>query len=185
MKLNLFDYFRKIDNSKNKDLELVYKSETGHEFYAYKNILDISPSRGVSAARADRFVGMKLSEANLGALVDMAIDGINKENNFVQATAILHLIKYRQEFLCEENSLLDLSSVYYFLKDEDPEFPSDHHIEVKRQIWSKDAKCKSFFLHCALALTKRFSDTPEEDLMSFLTRTTDMSDRIYQFIPRS
>lgn len=175
----------KVDNSKDITLELVYKSKTGHEFYAHKNVLDLSPSRGVSAARADRFVGMKLSEGNLKDLVNVAIDGINKNQDLVGAVSILHLIKYRLEFLSEENSLLDLASIYYFLKDEDPEFTSEHHNTIKRDIWNKDDECRSFFLHIAIGLTKRFSDTPEEDLMKFLNQTKEISERIYQFIPRN
>lgn len=174
----------KIDNSKNQALELVFADKLGNKWYAHKNILEISPSRGVSAARADRFVGLRISEGNFKQLLDAAIDGINKEMNFVQATAILHELKHRAEFLCEENSLLDLAALYYFLQDEDPEFPSEHHNQKKIEIWAKDESCRGFFLHMGLALTKHFSDTVEEDLLKFMEEAKVIAERIYRFIPR-
>ena len=44
-----------IDNSKNNALKLVHTDIMGNEWYCHENVLDISPSRGLSAARADRY----------------------------------------------------------------------------------------------------------------------------------
>jgi len=175
-----------IDNSQNIKLKEVYTDALGNIWYCHSNILEISPARGLSAARADRYVGLKISENNLKDLLNVAIDGLNKDQNIVQAISILHELKHRQEFLCEENSILDLAGIYYFLKDEDPDFPSEAHNQKKREIWSKDEICRGFFLHMGLALTTKFSNTPEEDLISFLksTMTQEVSERIYKFIPR-
>ncbi len=173
-----------IDNSKNPEMIMVHKDKLGNEWYSYTNILDISPSRGMSAARADRYVGLRISEGNFKALVDTAIDAINNPNpDFVTAISILHEFKHRTEFLCEENSILDLAAIYYFLKDEDPEFPSNHHNKKKIEIWAKDEVCRGFFLHMGLALTRKFSDTPEEDLLKFLRESKMIADRIFKFIP--
>lgn len=174
----------KIDNSKNTDLDKVYTDALGNNWYVHKNVLDISPARGIAAARADRFVSLRLSQHNMEALLDVAIEGINKEMNFVQATAILHQLKHRCHFLTEESSLLDLAAIYYFLQDEDPLFPSDHHNTTKRDIWEKDGSCKGFFLSMGIQLTKQFSDTPEEDLEKFLRETISQAEEIYQYIPR-
>ena len=175
-----------IDNSQNIKLKEVYCDALGNKWYCLTNILEISPARGLSAARADRYVGMKISEHNLSQLLNVAIDGLNKDQDIVQAISILHELKYRQEFLCEENSILDLAGIYYFLQDENPDFPSEAHNHKKREIWSKDEICRGFFLSMGLALTKRFSNTPEEDLLTFLKSqmTQEVAERIYRFIPR-
>lgn len=174
-----------IDNSKNEALELVYTDITGNKWYALKNITDISPSRGVTAARADRFVSMRLSEGNLKELIKKALEGINTNTpDLAQMVAIVHEINFRLNFLSEENSLLDLAAVYYFLKDEDPNVPSEHHNKIKLDIWQKDEKCKGFFLHMGIALTKNFSDTSENDLILFMEKAAEKAQRIYQFIPR-
>lgn len=174
-----------IDNSKNSALNLVHTDTMGNEWYCLENILDISPSRGLSAARADRYASLKISEPELKALLNKAIEGLNSNApDITQAIAILYELKHRTEFLCEENSILDLSAIYYFLKDENPDYPSEIHNRKKREIWSKDEVCRGFFLHMGLALTKQFSTIAEEDLLKFLKESLTVAERIYQFIPR-
>lgn len=176
----------KINNSKNPNLIAVYKDAKGNNWYSHNNVMDISPARGISAARADRFASLKIDETNMKALLNAAIDGINKDQNLVQAVSILHEIKFRLEFLCEENSLLDLAAIYYFLEDEDPALPSEHHNKLKREIWKDDDACRSFFLHMSLGLTKAFGTTSEEDLLKFLmnSKIKEHAERIYRFMPQ-
>jgi len=175
-----------IDNSQNIKLKQVYTDALGNNWYCHNNLLEISPARGLSAARADRYVGLKISEHNLKDLLNVAIEGLNKDQDIVQAISILHELKYRTEFLCEENSILDLAGIYYFLEDENPDFPSEHHNKLKRDIWAKDEVCRGFFLTLGLSLTTKFSNTPEEDLLTFLKSqmTQEVAERIYRFIPR-
>lgn len=175
-----------IKNSENEALECSYTDQLGNKWYSHVNLLDISPARGIAAARADRYVGMRISQKNLFDLLGVAIDGINKKQDHVQATAIIHEIKHREEFLCEENSILDLAGIYYFLEDEDPDFPSERHAELKKEIWGKDELCRGFFLHMGLSITKQFSGTPEEDLVRFLMNpiTKEIHERMYNWIPR-
>lgn len=177
----------KIDNSKDKSLVEVYTDSKGNKWYQHENVLDLSPARGVSASKADRFVSLRITEANLLALLDKAIDGVNDSKpNFVQMAAIVHEIRRRMELMCEETSLLELASIYYFLQDEDPRFPSLHHNKAKHEIWKEDDMCQSFFLHMSLALTKQFSTISEEDLLKFLmnSQAKEMAERIYQHISK-
>lgn len=175
-----------IDNSQNIKLKKVYTDALGNDWFSLNNILEISPARGLSASRADRYVGLKISEHNFSQLLNVAIDGLNKDQNISQMIAIVHELKWRQEMLCEENSILDLAGIYYFLKDENPDFPSEEHNQKKREIWAKDEICRGFFLTLGLGLTKQFSNTPEEDLLKFLNleMTKELGERIYRFIPR-
>lgn len=174
----------KINNSENKNLIEVYKTSKGIKFFAHSNILDISPARGIAASRADRFVGLRLSQSNMEAILDNAIEGINKRQDFVNAVAILHELKQRCHYLTEESSLLDLACIYYFLEDEDPRYPSEHHNKIKRDIFESDFEANSFFLQMSLQLTKQFSSTPEEDLLKFLQESRQIAENIYQFIPK-
>ena len=175
-----------IDNSQNIKLKEVYTDALGNKWFAQTNILEISPARGLSAARADRYVGLKISEHNLSQLLNVAIDGLNKEQNISQMIAIVHELKWRQEMLCEENSILDLAGIYYFLQDENPDFPSEVHNQKKREIWAQDEICRGFFLTLGLSLTTKFSNMPEEDLLKFLNQemTKELGEKIYKFIPR-
>lgn len=190
MRLFLLHLFHKnkkmIDNSQNIKLKQVYQDALGNKWYCLTNILEISPARGLSAARADRYVGLKISEHNFSQLLNVAIDGLNKEQNISQMIAIVHELKWRQEMLCEESSILDLAGIYYFLQDENPDFPSEVHNQKKREIWAQDEICRGFFLTLGLSLTTKFSNTPEEDLLKFLNQemTKELGEKIYQFIPR-
>lgn len=178
----------KIDNSKNPEMVEVHTDAKGNKWYQHTNVLDLSPARGVAASKADRFVSLRITESNLLALLDKAIDGVNNAKpDFVQMAAIVHEIRRRIELMCEEKSLLELSSIYYFLQDEDPRFPSMHHNTLKRDIWEQDEMCRSFFLHMSLALTKQFSNISEEDLLKFLmnSQAKEMAERIYQFLPNT
>ncbi len=177
-----------IDNSKNRDMVEVYKDAKGNQWFSYVNVLEISPARGVSASKADRFVSLRITEGNLISLCDKAINGVNHPSkpDFVGMAAIVHEIRRRLAMVCEETSLLELSSIYYFLIDEDPRFPSHHHMKLKRELWEDDEICRSFFLHMSLGLTKQFSTMSEEDLLKFLmnSQVKELAERIYQFIPR-
>lgn len=190
MRLFLLHLFHKnkkmIDNSQNIKLKEVYTDALGNKWFAQTNILEISPARGLSAARADRYVGLKISEHNFSQLLNVAIDGLNKEQNISQMIAIMHELKWRQEMLCEESSILDLAGIYYFLQDENPDFPSEVHNQKKREIWAQDEICRGFFLTLGLSLTTKFSNTPEEDLLKFLNQemTKELGEKIYKFIPR-
>jgi hypothetical protein len=178
----------KIDNSKDPNMVMVYEDGKGNKWFSHVNVLEISPARGVSASKADRFVSLRINEKNLIALLDKAIEGVNNATkpDFVGMASIVHEIRRRLAMACEETSLLDLSAIYYFLQDEDPRFPSHHHDNIKRKIWEDDELCRSFFLHMSLGLTKQFSNMSEEDLLKFLmnSQVKEMAERIYQFIPR-
>jgi hypothetical protein len=175
----------KIDNSKDPNMVMVYEDGKGNKWFSHVNVLEISPARGVSASKADRFVSLRITEDNLKTLLDKAIDGVNKKQDFVQMASIVSEIRIRLELMSERTSLLDLAAIYYFLEDEDPVFPSNHHDKLKREIWKDDAQCASFFLHMSLALTKQFSTTSEEDLLKYLANldVQEISDRIHRFIP--
>lgn len=176
---------KKIDNSENPNMVEVYTDKLENKWYKHLNIMEISPARGLSAARAERYIGLKISEGNFKDLLQTALDAVNKNQDFVTAISILNEMKIRTEFLCEENSILDLSAIYYFLQDEDPEFPSEAHNRKKVDIWTKDELCRGFFLHMGLGLTTKFSTTAEADLLKFLQESQTIAERIYSFIRRS
>lgn len=175
-----------IDNSKNPNMVEVHEDAQGNKWYCHTNVLEISPARGVSASKADRFVSLRITERNMKLMLDKAINAVNQKQDFVEMVGIVHELRKRLEMMCEENSLLDLAAIYYFLQDEDPRFPSQYHNDKKHKIWNEDELCRSFFLHMSLALTKQFSGIAEEDLLKFLmnTQVKEIAERIYQFIPR-
>ena len=77
-------------------------------------------------------------------------------------------IKKRLHYLCEENTLLELANIYYFIDGEDPKTVSEAFRKKKFEIWDNDIECKSFFLLLSLELTGTLKNTPKEDLLKFM-----------------
>lgn len=174
---------RKIDNSTDVRLNRVYTDKAGNHWYCNINPLNISAVRGLSAEKAKRFAGMKLDEHNLRRLLKEA-NTAGSLGDFMKMASIYQEISYRLEFVIEEQSVLDLVFMYYFLQDEDPDEASDYHNATKRALLMEDTAARSFFLRIGVAIMSRSSGIPEEDLLGYLAKTKEEADRIYRFISR-
>lgn len=172
-----------IDNSKNELLKLAY--EDGEiKFYCHHNSLEISPIRGVAAERASRFVNMMITERNLRDLIKEIKSEAGK-GDLVKAFSIVQEIEYRLDFICEENSVLELACIYYMLQDENPETFNSAFTEKKMKIFNENEKARSFFLHIGLSLIDKFSKLPELDLRTYLEQNRVHAERIYRYISRN
>lgn len=173
----------KINNSKNPKLQLVYTDSKQRKWYGLKNpVGDLSAARGIAGSRAERYLGLMISEVELKLALD-AHRIAAKEGDLVKCFAIIDDISYRAKFLTEENSVLDLANIYFFLEDEDPEELSDSISEKKRAIWQEDKKCRDFFLRMGFALTKKFQPTSDEDLLKYMDETRVVMEKLYRHIP--
>lgn len=172
-----------IENSKNPNLNLAYE-DGGVKFYAHINPLEISPIRGVAAERASRFVNMMITENNLRTLIK-EIKTAAGQSDIVKAFSIVQEIEYRLDFICEENSVLELACIYYMLEDENPHTFNSAFTEKKMKIFNDNENARSFFLHIGLSLIDKFSKLPEIDLRTYLAQNQIHAERIYRFISRS
>lgn len=155
----------------------------GTKFYALKDMKKISGPRGISALNAERYVDMKIDEKTLKALLDehkIAARTLDVEKAF----AIVYEIRHRLDFITEEKSLIDLACLYFFIEDEDLEYPSEEINEKKKEIIASCNQTRSFFLRIALNLTKNLSESEEENLISYLEETKMLASRVNQFLPR-
>ncbi len=170
-----------IDNSKNPNLNKVFTDMFGNNWYCNVNPLNISAMRGLSAEKAKRFMMMKLDEHTMRALIDKAC-AVAGTGDLVQGFAIMYEIKHRLDFVCEENSVLDLVFMYYFLEDEDPDVALPHFNLKKRGILMKDKGARAFFLRIGVSIMTKFSGIPEESLLGSLEKLQMEAERIYRFI---
>lgn len=166
----------------NPKVELVFTSSKGTKIYALRDILTISAFRGLAAEKAKRFSQMNISEKVLKELIQEYKKSVNVDQDFVKANSIIQEIEYRLEFICEENSLLDLASIYFFLEGENIEMPSDSFNKKKIEHAKLEFDVRSFFLRSALALTNKFSNSPEKDLLNYLEEIKMISERVYRYI---
>lgn len=173
-----------VVNKNNPDIEIVYTSLKGINIYGFKDINEISPMRGVSALKAKRFASMNLTRDEIKRLIDKATVAINKKQDFVEATAILYEIGYRNRLICEENTLLDLANIYLMIEGEDHAKPTEEMSKKKKEICEEHFDIKCFFLQNALVLMNYFSQKQDESLLIYLEETKNLAERIYRFIPK-
>lgn len=171
----------KLKNSQNPALVKVYTDSQKNDWYTNQNPFDLSAIRGIAASRAERYVGMMLSEDTLKDLLEEH-DRAAKQVDITKCFAIVQEIKNRQAFICEENSVLDLVNVYFFINDEDPARGDEKSTELKKKIWQEDSICKGFFLDVGFKLTNKLANIPEEDLKSYLAKTKHLADRVMDLI---
>jgi hypothetical protein len=165
----------------NELVEVVYESLAGTKIYAMKDITQISAFRGVSAEKAKRFASLCLTEDELKALLDKAIDGLNKNQDIAQMVAILHELKFRVSMICEETSLLELAYIYLMIEGEDVERPSLDFNKKKATLIAEQQDLKGFFLRKALELVNYFSVKQGENLLSYLEETKILITRLSKF----
>lgn len=171
-----------IENSKNPLLQLVKTGNNGEKFFSFIDPLTISTARGLAALKAKRFSDMNITSRSLRELVRQ----IKQEagaGDIVKAFSMVQEIEFRLDLISEESSLLDLVCIYFFLEDEDPNIPSDAMNRKKHAIFNSDPDLKGFFLKIALAITKKSSEKPEEDLLSYMADSQSIAERIRRFIP--
>lgn len=172
-----------IDNSKNPKLKEVYTTKDGTKFYSFENPLDISALRGLASDKAKRYMALNITERSLKALLT-EIRTAAGQNDLMKAFSIIQDIDFRLRFLAEENSVLDLACIYFFLVDEDPDEPSETFNRKKHKIFETDLKAKAFFLRIGLSLADKYSEQQEKDTLSYLEEpeTKILSERILRYI---
>lgn len=174
---------KKLSNENNPKLKLFYTDKKGNKWFGLVNPLnDLVPARGIAGSRAERYVGLMISEKELELALDEQIKAFNAMD-IVKAASIAQDLKHRRKFLVEEKSTLDLAGIYFFLNDEDITTYSEIEAEKKRVIWEDDAECRGFFLHMGFNLTKKFRDMSEKDLLEFMEQARPIADRLLQHIP--
>lgn len=173
----------KYDHAKDTQFMEVYKDIHGNRWYSRTNVLTLSAIRGIAAERANRFLGLKISEHEMKLLLD-ALTEASKQGDIMKCFAIMQELKYRVEFITEENCVLELANIYYYLQHENPNVIEEDFAVKKRKIFSEDINCKGFFLRLGLRLTNKLASTPEEDLLKFMQNTKEIAERIYQYIPK-
>lgn len=170
-----------VASKNNPLLRLAFESSKGTIIYCHTDPLTISVQRGLAAEKARRFAEMNLTEKELKALIKEYKKSVN-DLDIVRAHSIIQEMEYRSELICEENSLFDLSKLYYFIEGEDIETLTDDIAKKKKDIFNAEMDIRAFFLAAAISLTQKFSKKHESDLLTYLEETKMMSARLYRFI---
>lgn len=117
-----------------------------------------------------------LSREKLKTAIDKIKEALNKKD-IVEASQILGVIDAATELYCEESILLNLACCYSQLEGE-PEEYKDQWQQQKREIWSKDIFCKSFFLQYAVKFTARSGELQGLSVLNYLEQAKPTIDLI-------
>lgn len=172
---------KEIDNSRDARLVLCYKTVAGVEFYSCIDPNHVPAARGVAAERAVRFMDMNVTEKTLRELLALQAEAQNK-GDYTTAFGITRELQLRLDFLAEEEAMLELACVYCYLRDENPEVPSNAQHKIKLEIMRDDHAARAFFLSIAQTRCKNFSTRPENDLHSYLAQTQGLAERLNRYL---
>lgn len=172
----------KVTHDKNDKLKEIFISKNGTKFYGFVEPLNIPPTRGLAAEKAIRFMGMRLTNRSLKALIQ-EIKTLAGASDLVGAFSIVQEIEYRLNFMTEESSILDLVCIYFVIDGEDPEVPTEEINRKKHKIFEEDPQARAFFLRIGISLSKELSGKREEDVLAYLEENEPMSERIRRYIP--
>lgn len=168
-----------IDNSKNEKLTVAYEDPINKiKFFCLKDPTLLPAQRFVPAMRAKRFVDLKLTEETLQEIIKKIKHAVNVEKDFLTAFGWWCDVELRLNMICEEDSILELVKLYYYLPDEDPEYPTAEANKKKSEIFERYPDCKGFFLRIGISMMDSFGMKHEEEVLSYLEETRKVADRI-------
>ena len=158
-------------SKENSEVKLAFESMADIRVYELADITKISAMRGVAAEKAKRFASLCITSDELSNLLSVAIDGINQKQDIAQAISILHELKFRQEMICEENSILELAFIYLLIEGEDIDNPSEETNRLKSELCKKHSDLRGFFLTVGFKLAGLLSKRQGVDLLGYLEET--------------
>lgn len=170
-----------VDNEQDPRMKVAVTFSDGTKLFTLVNQNNVAPHRGIAAESAKRYLEMNLTHSTLKGLLNAHRQAAT-ENDIRKCFAIVAEIDMRLDMICEEESLLELAFLYYYLRDESPDKPSDYHTKRKRELCEKDIEAKAFFLSTAWSLSRKLSGRPVEDFLGYLEETRLVASRVQHYL---
>lgn len=145
----------------------IYTDKNGVAWYEYNNPLTIPAKRAISAEVATRFADMNLTRFQLIRLIQEMKRNAN-EGKIVDLFHLLAEVEFRINYLGEEETLLELATIYFVIDGEDETGMDEMSKKKKRDLLKSDEEALSFFLERAWKLTTKFSESSEYAIAEYL-----------------
>lgn len=146
------------------DKELIFVDKFGNQWYAYKEITNITMDRFLEIQKAERYYKLRVSEENANKLLDAAIED-HKNGEYDKVLTRLLEFKSRLSFKAERGVYLDYCSVVYLINDEPIEYYSREHTLQKKKLLEENLDIQNFFLRDVI---KRYIRSPFNSPQVFL-----------------
>jgi hypothetical protein len=145
----------------------IYTDKNGVSWYEYNNPLTIPAKRAISAEVATRFADMNLTRHQMIRLIQEMKRNAN-EGKIVDLFHLLAEVEFRINYLGEEETLLELATIYFVIDGEDETGMDEMSKKKKRDLLKSDEEALSFFLERAWKLTTKFSESSEFAIVEYL-----------------
>jgi len=145
----------------------IYTDKNGVSWYEYNNPLTIPAKRAISAEVATRFADMNLTRYQMIRLIQEMKRNAN-EGKIVDLFHLLAEVEFRINYLGEEETLLELATIYFVIDGEDETGMDEMSKKKKRDLLKSDEEALSFFLERAWKLTTKFSESSEFAIVEYL-----------------
>jgi hypothetical protein len=156
-----------IDNSKNKNMELIYTDKCGNEYYKFIDPETMPKVRIVACERAARYAELYVSERNMKKFIASMREAGGK-GDYVKVFSMINQLEYNLNYLGEAESLLEIAACFFLFKDEDPEELFTKDLSDKIDLWNRDKKARDFFLSKAIPITSNYSQKSPEGILNYL-----------------
>ena len=158
---------RKEYEAADSKLECIYTDSFGNNWYGYKNVLDMAPLRGIRAEVASRMARLCLTDEMFDKYVAQIKSACN-HGDLVRVAGLVDRMSERRLRPAEIETIKSLADAYFLLEGENPKETSEYWFDKKKEIWSKDQACMSFFFHEAFKQIRNAGQLSQSDLLNYL-----------------
>jgi hypothetical protein len=171
---------KKWDVEEQGKMRYIYTDIFNNKYYTLKDPTKISLKRSIAAESALRAAEFCITKEKLRELVQKAKDAI-LASDASTAIHILHEILIRSEYAAEENTLINLATVYVYLENEPIAQYADYWQEKKKELWKKDEDALNFFLLLAWNLTRQYSNMSDIDILTYLKSIKEIEEKMQTY----
>lgn len=164
-------------------LKIAFTEANGVKWYEYQNPMQMPARRAIAAEVATRFAQMNVTK---DVLLEFITNMEQKANNgnIVELFHLLTELKFRLEYIGEENTMLDLAACYFVLEGEDESDFSEVFKQKKLERLRTSGELKDFFVSRAFQLTTSYSELSQADIHDYLSRNAQANQRFMAILRR-
>lgn len=164
-------------------LNLVFTETNGAKWYEYQNPMQMPARRAISAEVATRFAQMNVTK---DVLIEFITNMETKANNgnIVELFHLLTELKFRLEYIGEEQTMLELAACYFIIEGEDESDFSEIWKQKKMERLKENGELKDFFVSRAFQLTTSYSELSHADIHDYLKRNAQANQRFMNLLRR-
>ena len=180
--MNIFKRKKKEvkDPETKHETRLIFEDKFGNKWREYTDKMNIPATRALAAEVATRFADMNITKTTFKELIAKMKEFANS-GDVVSLFAILSEIEFRLDFVGEEETLIELISIYYLIDGEPSELVQSFQ-DKKKSVLKDDKDARAFFLSRVFQLITNYSALSETDFLKYLNLNQAAAERLNRFL---